>query len=658
MTGGAEIQTLILAQGLVKRGYNTVYLAANADTENKSRINDLDVIKIPGAGKVGAVRHKQYLENAILESRPDLCYVRSFSQFMWAIPFCKKNGIPVVSMCCSGMEISPFLAVASLREFVAYITTREFGRHFLNFRAIQLSDVHVCVTKCLQEGIKYWYPNKSIQVVYNGHHIPPSTSVHSDYSKSVIWVNNIKRIKRPEIFIKLAACLPDIEFKMIGRIEDKGRYNNYVRALIQKGPENLKYLGAQPFDKVNAEISTSDILVYTSTEMEGFGNSLIQAWMRGVPTLSLNYDPDRIIERERIGFCASDFSDLRIAARTLIDSPATLSEMGQRARMYAETAHDCHLMVSRYDVLFRELVARRNIGPRQDFEMENKGMPAARGDPYRRHNLGWARIKSFIRPMLFKYPELDAALVRIWRAGRFFLFTCKWRMDALLGIWRGTHVGTRNVDKTYWISPDRIVFSSLQEFNLRTFKGRILDGDWDRLEKRFDSLDLYVAIKQVCVEGKKWAETVFYQRVLDDLKRGCFLLNYENENDLKEHCKKIESLYHSIKQHGYISQKNLFLAGQIDDPLVAEEEIAVSIGRYGDLLFSDGAHRLSIAKILRIPLIPVKVTVRHKNWIKSRKERLRHGQQSKVAGDGELCQSSARPDLSTLPVQQEDRIIE
>ena len=154
---------------------------------------------------------------------------------------------------------------------------------------------------------------------------------------------------------------------MIGRMEDKGRYNNYVRALIQKGPENLKYLGAQPFDKVNAEISTSDLLVYTSTEMEGFGNSLIQAWMRGVPTLSLNYDPDKIIEREHIGFCARDFSDLREAARTLIDNPATLSEMGQRARMYAETAHDCHQMVSKYDVLFRELVARRNIGPQAGF---------------------------------------------------------------------------------------------------------------------------------------------------------------------------------------------------------------------------------------------------------------------------------------------------
>jgi glycosyltransferase involved in cell wall biosynthesis len=359
LIGGAELQTLILANGLAEYGHDVTFLAADTNVESKSRINNLDVIKIPGMDKVGIARHKQCLEKAILESHPDICYIRSFSELMWAIPFCKNNEIPVVSISCSNGDVPPFLTGLSFYEQIKSMCTVEIIQYFLNFRAIRLSDVHLCVTKSLQEDTKRWYPDKPMRVIYNGHPVPPDEDVHKNCSRRVIWVNNVKRFKRPEMFIKLASCLPDIEFAMIGRI-DKGRYGNHILSLIQHGPSNLKYLGALPFDKVNTEISMSDILFYTSTVVEGFGNSLIQAWMRGVPTISLNYDPDGIIERERIGYCSSNFSVLANNARELIDNQAMLRDMGQRARSYAKINHDCKYMVSQYDIFFRELYNQKS----------------------------------------------------------------------------------------------------------------------------------------------------------------------------------------------------------------------------------------------------------------------------------------------------------
>ena len=366
LIGGAEIQTLILARGLIECGHDVTFLAADADIESQSHINNLDVIKIPGTNKVGPVRHKQYLEKAILESHPDICYVRSFRELMWAVSLCKNNGIPVVPVCCSAGHVLPFVPSGSGLSSRELIVSKIKGMirgdmfwHFLNFRSMRLSDACVCNSKSLQEGLKHWYPDKPIRVIYNGHQIPSDEDVHKNYSQRVIWVNNIKQIKRPEMYIKLANCLPDIEFVMIGRIGE-GRYGNHIRSLIQHGPNNLRYLGALPFDKVNTEISMSDILVYTSTTVEGFGNSLIQAWMRGVPTISLNYDPDGIIERESIGRCSSNFSQLVKDIRELIDNPLILRDMGQRARRYAKINHDSKHMISQYDMLFRELYNQKS----------------------------------------------------------------------------------------------------------------------------------------------------------------------------------------------------------------------------------------------------------------------------------------------------------
>ena len=288
--------------------------------------------------------------------------------------------------------------------------------------------------------------------------------------------------------------------------------------------------------------------------------------------------------------------------------------------------------------------------------MEINEIPTRRSNPFKPKKNSWKRIKSLVKPTLQKYPVIDTAVVKIWRAGRFFVLKSKWKLNALVGSWVGSRVSKIDVDKIYWISPNKIVFSSLKEFNLHDFKGKILGGDWDRLEKRFDTLDLYIAIKKVCVEGKKWAETDYYQYALEDIKKGRLMLD-ESERDLEMECKKIESLYQSIQHDGYISQKELFIAGQIQDPKVAEEEVTVSIGRFGDLLFSDGAHRLAIAKLLGVPTIPVKIAVRHKNWIEFRNELVHYGQDTPITKDKNLYQSVTHPDLSDLPAAHlcEDR---
>jgi hypothetical protein len=285
--------------------------------------------------------------------------------------------------------------------------------------------------------------------------------------------------------------------------------------------------------------------------------------------------------------------------------------------------------------------------------MQNNDMPSRRSDSYKPKQFLWIRSKSLLRSKLSKYPTIETPAIKFWRAAKFSFWKYKWKLEALLGSWRGTHVRNMDVDKICWVSPQKIVFSALQEFNSHDFKGHILGGDWDKLEKRFDTLDIYIAIKQVCVEGKKWADTLFYQHILDDLNEGHIHYNCQDERDLDQRCHYIESLFNNIRLIGYKSQQELFIAGHIQDPLVAEEEISLSIGRFGDLLFSDGAHRLAIAKLLGVPIIPVKIIVRHKDWIKFRNELLFYARDDTVTKNGKFYQPLIHPDLTDLPAAHE-----
>jgi 2-polyprenyl-3-methyl-5-hydroxy-6-metoxy-1,4-benzoquinol methylase len=203
--------------------------------------------------------------------------------------------------------------------------------------------------------------------------------------------------------------------------------------------------------------------------------------------------------------------------------------------------------------------------------------------------------------------------------------------------------------KTLWLSPEKILYCSLSAFDSLNFRGAIIGGEWDRLEKRFEDLDIYVALRQALREGKDWTDTAFYQRTLEAINRGEFPWGCADENDLQERCRKFEKLFQTIKNEGYKSQRELLTSERLADPLRSEDEITISIGRHGDMLFSNGAPRLAIARLLDLKQIPVKVAVRHPGWMLLR-ERL--FQYAKTRG-GILYQPATHPDLADVPASHE-----
>jgi hypothetical protein len=285
----------------------------------------------------------------------------------------------------------------------------------------------------------------------------------------------------------------------------------------------------------------------------------------------------------------------------------------------------------------------------------NEAVPVQRSGPRKPKKTWRMNIRYILRSKLHTWSSLEKLVLTIWHPIKYFYWKNRWGLETRLRSFQGERERYINADRIYYVSPEKIVFSSLQEFNLKYFKGHVLAGDWDRLDKRFEDLDIYLAIKQVCVEGKQWDDTIFFQRILKDIHHGGIHYGCRNEKELLEHCHRIESLYVSIQQKGFKSQKELLAEKLIDDPMQAEDEIAISIGRYGDLLFSDGAHRLIIAKLLSLPSIPVKIAVRHKEWIDFREELVFYARNLKISRDNMLYQPATHLDLADLPASHESQ---
>ena len=123
---------------------------------------------------------------------------------------------------------------------------------------------------------------------------------------TVCWVANLKPLKRPDLLLDLAGQLasrPQVRFLVIGAQQMHGPEWD---ALLQRlhAAANVDYLGHLAPESVNEQLAKAHLLVNTS-DYEGFPNTFIQAWLRGLPVLSLNVNPDALLDDHCYGHCAA-----------------------------------------------------------------------------------------------------------------------------------------------------------------------------------------------------------------------------------------------------------------------------------------------------------------------------------------------------------------
>jgi glycosyltransferase involved in cell wall biosynthesis len=151
----------------------------------------------------------------------------------------------------------------------------------------------------------------------------------------VLWLSNLRTLKRPELVLELARQLPLVNFTLAGGAMPHPTgltYFDDVQAAAAQLP-NVTLPGAirytdsgQWFDRARISLNTSSI--------EGFPNTFLQAWIRGVPVVSF-FDPDGLIRRLQLGSVAASIDDMRESIRGLLETDINRESIGRRARDFA-----------------------------------------------------------------------------------------------------------------------------------------------------------------------------------------------------------------------------------------------------------------------------------------------------------------------------------
>jgi len=148
----------------------------------------------------------------------------------------------------------------------------------------------------------------------------------------VLWLGNLRSLKRPEMVLELARQMPDVSFTLAGGpcpFPSGYTYFDDVKAAAARLP-NVSMPGGVRYTESGEWFDRARIFLNTSS-IEGFPNTFLQAWIRGVPVVSF-FDPDGLIRRLQLGQVATCLDDMREFIRGLLDVEVYRENIGRRAR--------------------------------------------------------------------------------------------------------------------------------------------------------------------------------------------------------------------------------------------------------------------------------------------------------------------------------------
>ncbi len=332
--GGAEFQAFLIAKDLVKQGHEVHYIFVSTG-ENYS--NEIGVI-------LHEIKKNRYVEmfgleipcyyskidKILQEIKPHSIYVRGRSALtIVGVLLGKKNKVKTVWHIANDHDL--------LKKRVSILSKQVFRipQDYIFHKITKKPNRIIAQTNHQAKKLLENY-GRECEVVPNGHPLPDVLSIQPQSEKIVIiWIGSLKPRKQPDVFVNLSRFFRDnnnVSFLMLGR-------NNIPKKTFDIMTEvdkvrNLEWLGEVSNHEVNNFLSKSAVLVNTSRE-EGFPNIFIQAWMRSIPVVSLNIDPDDVIKRFELGFHSREFRQLVIDLKNLIDDHCLRERFGRIAHEFA-----------------------------------------------------------------------------------------------------------------------------------------------------------------------------------------------------------------------------------------------------------------------------------------------------------------------------------
>ena len=337
--GGGELQIDLLAKVLAKSGHEVVIIDPVSQKDFTTE-EGIKVFQIKGWNHgikyVRLFTHQiPLLYKSLKAQKADVYYsqIRDFRHILSLRAARKVDGKFVIQL-ASDLDCSS----RSLRFKHDYLTSFEGPYWFIKVILTELIFPGILrkadLVLAQHEGQKQTLKSKGINsIIFNNiidlNKIPKTTNPER---KDFSYVGALDKRKGFAEFYELVSKAQSHTFKVIGAPRDKTGYFYYEKL---KSFKNVTLYGKLSHSETMHHILNSKALISTSP-MEGFPNVFIEAWVYGIPVLSLNFDPGDVIRNENLGVVG--YGDINKLLQAL-DNTDNSEEFASRAKAYVDNNH-------------------------------------------------------------------------------------------------------------------------------------------------------------------------------------------------------------------------------------------------------------------------------------------------------------------------------
>ena len=360
---GARVQILALARELRARGHEVAVFSGTASATTVGVSQDGQGIpvytfrrsaRLPVLGAVTASR-------AVRQYAPELIYVRGRTYLCGVAAWeRRRRGTAFVwaSNAEEGCELWKHLSHlwrgqrTLLRKLLR--TPSDFMADLLCDWGVGHADRHVCQTQHQCARLQAVHHREG--VIIRSLQTPPLDVPPRAVPPLVVWVGRVSVERGPETFVQLAASLADndCDFALVGPASTPGYLDEVLAAA--EGLTRFRYVGQVSLRESWDWIARSTLLVNTSP-VEGISNALVQAWHCGVPTVVLHFDPDGIVEKNRVGFLSGDPETMVDGVRRLLNDSELRDAMSVQALALARRDFSAEAVGTAYEQVMQQAVA-------------------------------------------------------------------------------------------------------------------------------------------------------------------------------------------------------------------------------------------------------------------------------------------------------------
>lgn len=340
--GGEQVQQTLLAKALARRGFDVSMIVADhgqPDGATWDNVKTYKAYRISAGLPVVRFIHPRWtgMWSAVRRANAAIYYTSCAGYQLGLLAlFAKRHRPPprILFRIAHDRDCDP---AALLIEYWRDRKLYEYG--------LARADVILAQTVRQQEALAKNYHHDSVLAPLMLDR-PARERDYNERDIAVLWVNNIRNFKRPDLALELARQAPSINIHMIGGAQRS--FEQMYREIGEQALDikNVCFHGPVPYHEVNEFYERARVFINTS-DSEGFPNSYLQAWARGTPVVAF-FDPDGLISREGLGYIASNLQDMKHAISALIENPARWLELSMRCRQYIAREYSEEKMLAPY----------------------------------------------------------------------------------------------------------------------------------------------------------------------------------------------------------------------------------------------------------------------------------------------------------------------